>query len=543
MLLYTLAVLAFGIEAIAFSISKDATAQDLNHQYRCVGAVILVTDNDRMSDVNILTGYGAEKQVAIGNYYRKRYFGRDANSKVSSPFVIEGLDSNYAPKQVYAQTPNSSLLQNSLTSFLQGLYPSSSNNASLQNTGGSVSSNSSAGALNGYQYLPIDIQSETSNDYFFLEGGVECPARNKAKLERSSDYKSAYNKNKKFYKSLKHLLPLNYPDSELNFNYAWSIYNYLLTNSIHNSTMASKINSATLKKAKDLAGQMNWLQSYRWSHKAKRDTIAGEAILGSVYNHLNATKTTGSPYLNVLSIPFSGIQEFASLLRVDRKSSVFKQIPSYGSTYVLELLKDSGGGYSVMFSYKGGSDSSLKSFPMFKKEYTVMAWSSFETAINKVALKNLRAWCQECKSTSTRCKRYSDAYIYGEQLQQKGYNLKKLASDTTSHRIRTRRFSDGKAGGIGAAIGIGIVLLVEGFIYMCNIIGVHADRSNLKGTAVQDASNWEVGGYLILRNLITLPTLFLGGDDGDSGGDCGGCDVGGGGDIGGADCGGDGGGN
>lgn len=479
-------------------LADDITAQSLGDKYQCVGTFIFGRHNDRVAKpATVLTGLGAERQVVSGNFYRERYFGLTADgNKTSSDFVIDGLnkDGVFIYGETYSQCPASTVLEYSQLSFLQGLYPPTSavsDNKTLSEEEDSSLSNGTQvdGPFNGYQYVFMDVQQETSDNYFYIEGDSNCPTSDDAaaKWNQTDEYKELYNSTYDFYQSLSSILPeKKFPKKKLSFKNAMSIFDYLNVNYIHNSDLAKKYNETLLRKVALLADKAQWGISYNSTEDASSLTIGGQSILGAVYNYLNTTKVEGSPYINYFIGSYDIMYQLAGLLQLNKVSDNFTGMPDYGSTYVWDLLKDSNGGYHVMFSFKNGTDDDavLKSYPMFGNESNVMDWDDFESAITLVSITDLSTWCNSCNSQSPQCKQYSTAYQYGTELEDNGVDLSSLASGKT--HIQKGSLTNAGAGGIGAGVTIGVFLILGALGYLFYRMRSQKSASNAEGRTLAD---------------------------------------------------------
>jgi hypothetical protein len=118
-----------------------------------------------------LTDLGYAEVFQSGTFYRSRYI----DSNATNP--IFGISSNLVEdSQLSVQTPTDTVLQNSATGFLQGLYPpvgATLGSETLAN-GSTVQS-----PLGGYQLIPVSILTPTSpvsqpGDAEWLQGTSGC---------------------------------------------------------------------------------------------------------------------------------------------------------------------------------------------------------------------------------------------------------------------------------------------------------------------------------------------------------------------------------
>ncbi|VEU23266.1 DEKNAAC104396 [Brettanomyces naardenensis] len=453
----------------------DVSADNLQDQYKCVGTFIFGRHNDRVAKpAVVLTNLGAQEQVESGTFYRGRYFG--LNDTSSSDFVIEGLNDQgvFVYGETYSQCPSDTVIEYSQLSFLQGLYPPTTDTESNKTLSNSMDSGLSNGTevtapFNGYQYVFMDVQGETSDDYYHIKGDVNCPSSDAAiqDWEDGDYFKSMNESTLDFYQSLSEILPAKkFPLSTLNFGNAMNIFDFMNVNFIHNEELAKEYNETLLHKVALLADQAQWGISYDKSEPLSNFTIGGRAVLGAVYSYLNTTKVVGSPYINYFTGSFNNMYQIDSLLQLNELSDNFTGMPDYGATYVWDLLQDSAGDYYVMFSFKNGTkdDDVLVTYPTFGTGKTVLTWSEFEDSITKVGISELGDWCNACESQMPQCNQYSSAYKYGLELEDQGIDLASLANGK-SH-VQTSSLSNAAAGGIGAGVTIGVFLIGGLLVYL-----------------------------------------------------------------------------
>ena len=116
-----------------------------------------------------LTSLGATQNFQVGSGYRARYL------TAGSPQQIRGIsESKYVTSQIYATAPNSGILMNTATAFLQGLYPPLVN---LEPEIASQTLNNgtkSTSPLNGYQYVTLQSVKDNSPDTIWIKGDESC---------------------------------------------------------------------------------------------------------------------------------------------------------------------------------------------------------------------------------------------------------------------------------------------------------------------------------------------------------------------------------
>ncbi|ESX02707.1 hypothetical protein KL918_002524 [Ogataea parapolymorpha] len=456
-------------------IALAVDSQSLDGKYSCVGTFIFGRHNDRVAKpANYLTTLGAVEQVESGTFYRERYFGLDEDgNSVNSDFVINGLDPQgyFVYGDTYAQCPASTVIEYSQMSFLQGLYPPSTavnTNETLADTQDSELSNGTSveAPLGGYQYVFMDVQSETSDDYFWIKGDENCPSSDAA-IDAWYDteaFKALNSSTFDFYQSLADLLPsTKFPKSKLNFGNAMNINDFVFVESIHDEDWATKWNSSLRYQIATLADAAQWGISYDASNKLNNFTIGGQSLLGASLTYLNATKEKGSPYINYFTGSFNTMYQIFGLLELNQISDNFTGMPGYGATLVWDLLKDTSDNYFVQFSFKNGTDDDdeLVAYPLFGLNSTVLSWDDFVAKTEAVSITNLEDWCGKCSSTSSQCTRYSSTYEQASEAEDKGIDLEKVA-DGSYH---LNKLTNAGAGGIGAGVTIGVFLILGALVF------------------------------------------------------------------------------
>ncbi|KAG9728243.1 phosphoglycerate mutase-like protein, partial [Aureobasidium melanogenum] len=115
-----------------------------------------------------LTDLGYTQVFTSGDYYRSRYIESGADHK------ILGINSDIVKQsQISASAPSDTVLQNSATGFLQGLYPPVGEGLGSQTlrNGTNVTS-----PLNGYQLIPLALTTSGggSEDNGWLQAASGC---------------------------------------------------------------------------------------------------------------------------------------------------------------------------------------------------------------------------------------------------------------------------------------------------------------------------------------------------------------------------------
>lgn len=165
-----------------------------------------------------LTDLGYQEVYTSGNYYRSRYIEADA------PYQIYGISENIVKQsQISASAPSDTVLQNSATGFLQGLYPPVGTvlGSQLLANGTNVTS-----PLQGYQLIPISIVSggSTSESTGWLQAASGCAAATSSSNEyfSSTQYTELLSSTQPFYDNLSGVINATFNASQTSFKNAYT---------------------------------------------------------------------------------------------------------------------------------------------------------------------------------------------------------------------------------------------------------------------------------------------------------------------------------
>lgn len=100
----------------------------------------------------------------------------------------------------------------------------------------------------------------------------------------------------------------------------------------------------------------------------------------------------------------------------------------------------------VRFMFRNGTEGALTAFPLFGGKGELLGWAEFEREMQARAITTVEGWCGACRSEVDFCKVYR---LEGEVGAKKKGGM-----------------SSAVAGVVGAAVPLGIVALVGGFIFM-----------------------------------------------------------------------------
>ncbi|KAL1984347.1 hypothetical protein VTN96DRAFT_9208 [Rasamsonia emersonii] len=453
-----------------------------------LGAYIFHRHGDRTSKSTpptVLTDLGYSEVFARGSYYHSRYIA------AGSPSQILGIETDIVKlSQLSVSSPSDSVLQNSATGWLQGLYPpvGSSANQTLRN-GTTVDV-----PLNGYQLIPISLLSSGSGseNSAWLQGSTGCLKAELSSNEyfSSDSYNSLLASTADFYKSLAPMINSTFTSSQMNFKNAYTIYDYLNVGSIHNSTTEypalDALTPDLLHQLLVLANIHEYNLAYNASDPVR--AIAGAVLAGQVVQALNETITSGGQ--SKLGVQFGSYATFLSYFGLAQLPSLgpeWEGMPDYASSMVWELVTNSStsSGFppaseiSVRFLFHNGTSASSPeptAYPLFGQSSTVLSWSDFVDHTNKFAISSQSQWCQACGNTTGVCAGAGDASTSSSSP---------AASSVSSS---SGGISRAVAGVIGAMVTLGVILGVEALILVVGGFRLTKKRAVVGNAAVATAT-------------------------------------------------------
>lgn len=458
-----------------------ALASAATAEYTLIGSAIFGRHNDREAKpATILTSVGAQGQVSAGNFFRERYFGLSgANTTVSLDYKISGLNQYgvYNGTDFYAEASDGQVILYSHYAFLQGFYPPTAEIVDVEALTDAFQAQLSNGTevsypLGGYQYVQSNIQSDSSADVIWTKGDTNCPKLTAAQkaVFASEAFQEKNASTFDYYQSLYGLLPeKKFPKWKLNFGNAESVYDFINVNWIHSDEWHAKFNQLLVDEVTRLDDEYQWMVAYSTNSTIQKDlAIGGYSLLSHVYSLLNTTKVEGLPYVNYLTGSFNTMYQIYGALELNEVLDNFTGMPGYGAANVFELYKDDSGDVFVKFLFRNGSDvgTPLVEYPIFGSNTTMLPWSDFEAGINRRAILSLDDWCDACSATVNMCAGYSDLYEAAEKATSNGVDVEAVASGHYGSIPGWHSLSNAAAGGIGAGVTLGVVLLLAAAVYL-----------------------------------------------------------------------------
>ncbi|CAI7600354.1 unnamed protein product [Penicillium glandicola] len=378
---------------------------------RVLGAYIFARHGDRTPKVfgsTQLTDLGYREVFDTGSFYNERYISSNSSKQ------IEGISADVVnPKQISASAPTDTVLQNSATGFLQGVYPPVGKVASQTLANGS----SVEAPLNGYQLIQLTAATTSKNaeDSTWLQGSSGCQKATVSSNNYFSSemYTSLLSSTKEFYQSLSPMLDGAFVSSDMTFKNAYTIFDYLNVGNIHNSTSQFPHKSDLTDELIALAGSHEFNLAYNSSDKVR--AIDGAVLAGEILAGLNETiATKGTSKLNVGFGSYGTIFSLFGLLQMPAASVNFTGIPDYASSMVFELVTNASGtdfptdksDISVRFMFHNGTitgSSEPTVYPLYGQSSELLSWDDFSSKTSEIAVTSDAEWCTMCGNTDGMC--------------------------------------------------------------------------------------------------------------------------------------------
>lgn len=432
-----------------------------------------------------MTSLGASQNFQVGSDYRARYLA------AGSPHQIAGIsESKYLSSQIYATAPNSGILLNTATAFLQGLYPPLVDLAPEIASQTLNNGTKSTSPLNGYQYVTLQGVRANSPDTIWIKGDESCPTLDASllALESSAPFTSLVASTRPFYESfypaLQSVSDIRSP-STLSFASAYDIFDLLNVARIHNAS-STPISDADLFQLRTLADAAEFASSYSAADAAR--STGARTFAGAVLAQLTKTvASVGALKFSLLAGSYDTFLGFAGLADLTAASADFFGLPEYASTMAFELVTPGAGGslaaddLRVRFLFRNGTEGALTPFPLFGGKEESLSWAGFVKKMQAIAITTVEGWCGACQSEVDFCKVYQ---VDGEVAAKK----------------EEGGMSTAVAGVVGAMVTLGVVALVGGFVFLM----VRRRRSSGEKGAVSAQRLGEKGSVKSLATEVTV---------------------------------------
>ncbi|PWY88055.1 phosphoglycerate mutase-like protein [Aspergillus sclerotioniger CBS 115572] len=448
---------------------------------KVLGAYIFARHGDRTAKVlknTQLTDLGYSEVFSTGSYYRSRYIDSD------STLQVQGISEDIVKlSQISASTPSDTVLQNSATGFLQGVYPPVGASANETLADGTIVDS----PMDGYQLIPLTMTDSGSNseDTTWLQSATNCQNAeiSSNNYYTSSLYNSLLSSTKDFYQSFSSMLNSSFSESAMNFKNAYTIFDYLNVGYIHNTT-----NVPTEDQLHQLLLLAN-IEQYNLAYNSSETVraIAGAKLAGDVLQGLNKTVISkGKTKLNFQFGSYGTFLSYFGLAQLPAADVNFTGIPDYASSMAWELVTNSSGDFpptseiSVRFVFHNGTINESMSdgptvYPLYGQSSLTIPWSDFVHRTEKIAVTSTSQWCQVCGNTNGQCASYSNSSDSGSTTQTKS----------------TNGMSRPVAGVIGAMVTLAVILGVEALFLVVGGFRVIKKRGTTEDAATDEEDKTE----------------------------------------------------
>ncbi|EMC96884.1 hypothetical protein BAUCODRAFT_430960 [Baudoinia panamericana UAMH 10762] len=418
-----------------------------------------------------LTDLGYQEVYTSGQYYRSRYIASNAAYK------INGINTNIVKQaQISVSAPSDTVLQNSATGFLQGLYPpvGPSYDTETLRDGTVVTA-----PMQGYQLIPVALVSAgtSSEDSGWLQGASGCAAATVSSNNyfSSAQYLHLLNSTQSLYTGIAPVINSTFTAAQTSFKNAYTIYDYINVAEIHNSSIPSSnlITNDSFFQLRTLADTHEWGLAYNASDNMR--AVAGMTLAAQIVQYLNTTIT--SKGAAKIGIQFGAYGSFASFfgLAIPDIATVAPElmgVADYASALTFEMFTNvstavSGSSYPsadniyVRMLFHNGTTSNSSEptvYPLFGSRQMTLKWNDFQAGLNKFALGTTQQWCTACGNFTGTCAAYA-SNSSSSSPSSSGSGV--TASDKSGNGL-----SPGVNGVIGAMVTLAVVLGLEALVLL-----------------------------------------------------------------------------
>lgn len=438
--------------AVASILASTAVAETVH------GVVVFTRHGDRNTKhygAQAITSVGANQCFQVGSDYRSRYL------ESGSPHRILNIsEDKYVSSQIYASAPDQSLLKNSATAFLQGLYPPLVDlDAEIATTTLNNGSESTS-PLNGYQYVFLHGENANSPDTIWIKGDDGCPANAAAykSFEQSDEFKTRMETTKDFYGGLYDVLEsvYDYKPENMTYKNAYDIFDLINVARIHNSTsLARNVTDEELFQLRTLADSSEFGYNFNASQPAR--AVHAQTLTAGILAQLNQTVTSkGKLKFSLLSGSYDTFLAFFGLVDLVPLSVNFTGLPDYASTIAFELFSDDRTTFPenadddlrVRFLFRNSTFGELSPYPLFGTNEETLSWPRFVSEMQERAISTVGEWCSVCSSVADFC-----------------FANQEEASSSDSGKS-SGGMSNAVAGVIGAMVTLGVVAIVGAIAFV-----------------------------------------------------------------------------
>jgi prostatic aicd phosphatase len=408
-----------------------------------------------------LTSLGAEQNFAVGSSYRERYL------ESTSEHQILGIsEDEYKSSQIYASAPDQSVLMNTATAFLQGLYPPLGDVApDVASTTLNDGTNSTS-PLDGYQYVVLHGIADNSPDTIWIKGDDACPLyKNASKAFESSEVFAARDEaTRDFYNGFYDILAkgvYNIKPENMTYKNAYNIFDLINVARIHNeSSAALDVSDEDMLQLRTLADSAEL--GLNWNATQPDRAIGAQTLMGAVVSQLNETiATSGKLKFSLFAGSYDTFLAFFGMAGLLDVSPDFYGLPDYASTMSFELFteddvdefpEDPDASLRVRWLFRNGTDGELTNFPLFGSGEDDLPWTQFKSEMDNIAISDVGTWCERCGAEEEDfCAAYATHDGGDEDVEASG---------------NRGGMSNAVAGVIGAMVTLGVVAIAGGIAFV-----------------------------------------------------------------------------
>ncbi|TKA38184.1 hypothetical protein B0A54_09124 [Friedmanniomyces endolithicus] len=443
-----------------------------------------------------LTNLGYQEVYTSGQYYRNRYIASDAT------YRINGINADLVKQsQIAVSAPADTVLQNSATGFLQGLYPPVGSNLDTQTLkNGTVIT----APMQGYQLIPVSLvtSGSGSEDNGWLQSASGCAQAtiSSNNFFTSAEYIGLLNSTHELYQSVVPTINGTFNSSTASFKNAYTVWDLINVAEIHNATFdpSNIITSNIFLQLAELSNMHEWGLAYNSSDDMR--AIAGMTLAGQVQQFLNGTITSAGK--QKIAIQFGAYGNFASFFglaipNIETTQPALMGVADYASALTFEMFTNSTTAVSsttypsaseiyVRMLFHNGTTSNISEpevYPLFGSGQAALSWSEFNAGLDKFAVGSTGQWCTACGNFTGSCAAYAPGGSSGGSSS---------GSQTGSGGAGRNGLSAAVNGVIGAMVTLAVVLGLAALVLLLGGLRVVSKKRLAQGAA--GSAPMSVGG-------------------------------------------------
>ncbi|KAI9670149.1 MAG: hypothetical protein M1817_004486 [Caeruleum heppii] len=377
-----------------------------------LGLVIFTRHGDRTAKFfqgYHMTNLGASQLYASGADFRRQYI------EDGSPHQILNIAPDaYRSSEIWSGAPDQSILLQTATNFLQGLYPPLAELGRDVAVETLVNGSDIVAPLGGYQYIPVHGASEREPDTIWIKGDEECPAYTAASksYDSSAEYLSTLESSREFYSQFVPLLENIMPAADVTYAHAFDIFDLLNVASIHNASIASAVSASQLARLRFYADQSEWAHNQNVTQPER--SIGGRTLAGAILRQLRQTVSSqGQLKVSLFAGSYDTFLAFFASTNLTAADPNFSGLPSYASSMSFELFVEQNlttfpqevEDLRVRFLFRNGTvdSTSRVAYPLFGRAETSLPYERFVEELGSRAINNVGEWCATCRATVPFC--------------------------------------------------------------------------------------------------------------------------------------------